>query len=180
MVDGVFLVSLFLTFFLPFFLPSFLPSYLQTSAHTHAHKPTQDCYVDEDSTMLTTVARSLQKLEAAFGTIPHVKAKGPHAAMALQRFLGLKRRRLVRRAQGLPDDDNDDDDEEGENGDGGSSGAGGHQQGAPDIDTLVILDRAVDLVTPLLTPLTYEGVVDEFIGVHNGAIKVDPSLVGDE
>lgn len=135
--------------------------------------------MDEDSTMLTTVARSLQKLEAAFGTIPHVKAKGPHAAMVLQRFLGLKRRRLVRRAQGLPDDD-DDEEENGENGDGGSSGAGGHRQGAPEIDTLVILDRAVDLVTPLLTPLTYEGVVDEFIGVHNGAIKVDPSLVGDE
>lgn len=118
--------------------------------------------------MLTTVARSLQKLEAAFGVIPHVKAKGPHAAMALQRFLGLKRRRLVRRAQGLPD------------GEGEGEEDGEFRAQVPEIDTLVILDRAVDLVTPLLTPLTYEGVVDEFIGVHNGAIKVDSSLVGDE
>ncbi len=95
--------------------------------------------------------------------------------MALHRFLGLKKRRLYRQQQ----------ERQGQHGDEGGDDQGfapssSSSGGEPEIDTLVILDRAVDLVTPLLTPLTYEGVVDEFIGVHNGAIKVDPALVGDE
>lgn len=32
---------------------------------------------------------------------------------------------------------------------------------------MVILDRQVDLVTPLCTQLTYEGLVDEVIGIKN-------------
>ncbi len=115
----------------------------------------KDCYVDGDSTMLTTVARSLHKLEASFGIIPHVKAKGTQAAVVLQRFLQLKQ------AHPVP-------------------AQPGHGPALPEIDTLVLLDRAVDLVTPLLTPLTYEGIIDEFIGIQHGAIKVDPSLVGDD
>jgi hypothetical protein len=94
--------------------------------------------------------------------------------MALHRFLGLKKRRLYRQQQQGPQQDDDDD------GGGGDDDQGFRRGQRPEIDTLVILDRAVDLVTPLLTPLTYEGVIDEFIGVHNGAIKVDPALVGDE
>ncbi|OMJ28194.1 Vacuolar protein sorting-associated protein 33A [Smittium culicis] len=41
-------------------------------------------------------------------------------------------------------------------------------------DSLVILDRGIDLVTPLLTQLTYEGLLEEFFFVKNGAI--DPTL----
>lgn len=35
------------------------------------------------------------------------------------------------------------------------------------IDCLVVLDRQVDMVTPLLTQLTYEGLIDELIGIKN-------------
>jgi vacuolar protein sorting-associated protein 33A len=35
------------------------------------------------------------------------------------------------------------------------------------IDSLIILDRGVDMITPLLTQLTYEGLVDELIGIKN-------------
>jgi hypothetical protein len=35
------------------------------------------------------------------------------------------------------------------------------------IDSLIILDRHVDMITPLLTQLTYEGLVDELIGIKN-------------
>jgi len=35
------------------------------------------------------------------------------------------------------------------------------------IDSLVILDRKVDMITPLLTQLTYEGLIDELIGIKN-------------
>jgi len=38
------------------------------------------------------------------------------------------------------------------------------------IDSLVILDRRVDMITPLLTQLTYEGLIDELIGIKNGML----------
>lgn len=34
-------------------------------------------------------------------------------------------------------------------------------------DSLIILDRRVDMITPLLTQLTYEGLVDELVGIKN-------------
>jgi hypothetical protein len=34
-------------------------------------------------------------------------------------------------------------------------------------DSLIILDRTVDMITPLLTQLTYEGLIDELIGIKN-------------
>ena len=33
---------------------------------------------------------------------------------------------------------------------------------SPLFDTLMIIDRTVDLITPVVTQLTYEGLIDEF------------------
>jgi Sec1 family len=44
----------------------------------------------------------------------------------------------------------------------------------PGIDTLILLDRAVDVVTPCCTQLTYEGLIDEVFGVVNGAVQLEP------
>jgi len=35
------------------------------------------------------------------------------------------------------------------------------------IENIIIIDREVDFVTPLLTQLTYEGLIDEVYGVEN-------------
>ena len=37
----------------------------------------------------------------------------------------------------------------------------------PLIDSLVLIDRNVDLLTPLLTQLTYEGLIDERMTIEN-------------
>ena len=42
----------------------------------------------------------------------------------------------------------------------------------PEIDTLVLLDRCVDTISPLVTPLTYEGLINELIGITNGYVKL--------
>jgi hypothetical protein len=34
---------------------------------------------------------------------------------------------------------------------------------------MILLDRGVDLVTPLVLPLTYEALVDHIIGIDTGA-----------
>ena len=47
------------------------------------------------------------------------------------------------------------------------------------IDTLILLDREIDLITPLTTPLTYEGLIDELIGIDYGKVSVDASVIAD-
>ena len=46
--------------------------------------------------------------------------------------------------------------------------AGSQTQILPVFDTLLLLDRNVDLLTPLATQLTYEGLIDEIYGITNG------------
>lgn len=49
--------------------------------------------------------------------------------------------------------------------------AGTQNQILPVFDTLLLLDRNVDLLTPLATQLTYEGLIDEIYGITNGLNK---------
>ena len=46
------------------------------------------------------------------------------------------------------------------------------------IESLVIIDREVDFATPLLTQLTYEGLIDEMFGVKHNQLELDVSIVG--
>ena len=43
------------------------------------------------------------------------------------------------------------------------------------IDGLIIVDRSVDWVTPMCTQLTYQGMLDEYIGIKNG--QTSPILI---
>ena len=45
--------------------------------------------------------------------------------------------------------------------------AGSEPQITPQIDNLLIIDRNVDPLTPLLTQLTYEGLIDEIFSINN-------------
>jgi hypothetical protein len=40
----------------------------------------------------------------------------------------------------------------------------------PKIDNLILVDRTVDLITPMMTQLTYEGLVDENFGIKYSSI----------
>ena len=50
----------------------------------------------------------------------------------------------------------------------------GHNQPeiVPQISTLILIDRNVDLMTPLSTQLTYEGLIDEIYGIKNCKTQV--------
>lgn len=37
---------------------------------------------------------------------------------------------------------------------------------APKIDNLILIDRATDHLTPMMSQLTYEGLIDENIGIR--------------
>ncbi|THG99874.1 hypothetical protein EW026_g2569 [Hermanssonia centrifuga] len=45
------------------------------------------------------------------------------------------------------------------------------------LDSLIIIDRKADLITPMLTQLTYEGLVDELIGIKNSHVELPVSLL---
>ncbi len=46
------------------------------------------------------------------------------------------------------------------------------------IESLIVIDREVDYATPLLTQLTYEGLVDEVFGIKHSQTDVDAAIVG--
>jgi vacuolar protein sorting-associated protein 33A len=46
-----------------------------------------------------------------------------------------------------------------------------------EIDALIIIDRRVDMITPLLTQLTYEGLMDEVLTIRNSHIEIPASLL---
>jgi len=58
---------------------------------------------------------------------------------------------------------------------GGDSNNGNRQ---PPIQALLVIDRKVDLVTPMLTPLTYEGLIDDVLQIQvGGCVSVKKSIV---
>ena len=103
-----------------------------------------------------TVARSIMKLQRQYGIIQNVKGIGKAAQSVIEKVFSER----------IADEGDDEED-----------AADYDESEGQTIDTLVVIDREVDFVTPLLTPLTYEGLIDEVIGIQNGYIKVDPTLV---
>ncbi len=127
----------------------------------------RECYVDGDASSLNVVASALHKLQLQFGTIPQVKSKGAASRKVLQKMLHLRRKETLLESH--------------ENGHKPYSAYASNVMGGsgrPEIDTLVVLDREMDLVSPLLSPLTYEGLIDDLLGVENCATRVSEELFG--
>uniref|UniRef100_A0A671L3A7 Vacuolar protein sorting-associated protein 33A-like n=1 Tax=Sinocyclocheilus anshuiensis TaxID=1608454 RepID=A0A671L3A7_9TELE len=105
----------------------------------------RECYLENDQTSLYHAAKGLMNLQALYGTIPQIFGKGECARHVANMMLRMKR-----------------------------EFAGSQTQILPVFDTLLLLDRNVDLLTPLATQLTYEGLIDEIFGITNGYVKLPP------
>uniref|UniRef100_A0A8C7Z331 Vacuolar protein sorting-associated protein 33A n=1 Tax=Oryzias sinensis TaxID=183150 RepID=A0A8C7Z331_9TELE len=105
----------------------------------------RECYLENDQTSLYHTAKGLMTLQALYGTIPQIYGKGDCARHVANMMLRMKR-----------------------------EFAGIQNQILPVFDTLLLLDRNVDLLTPLATQLTYEGLIDEIYGINNGYVKLPP------
>eukprot|EP01094_Clydonella_sp_ATCC50884_P027895 TRINITY_DN8212_c0_g1_i1.p1 TRINITY_DN8212_c0_g1~~TRINITY_DN8212_c0_g1_i1.p1 ORF type:complete len:596 (+),score=194.45 TRINITY_DN8212_c0_g1_i1:119-1906(+) len=110
-----------------------------------------ECFVDEDRTSLFYVARALMKLQSIFGIIPVIRGKG-HCASAVKDMMLRMRREMALEDNTV----------------------------VPEIDSLFLIDRMTDLITPVLTQLTYEGLIDEVFGIRNTFVSLDPEVVGSE
>ena len=99
------------------------------------------------------MARSLLTLQRIFGLIPRVLGKGDAAKRLFEIMSRLRKEDPITSSSS-------------------SSGLAGYGQ----FDSMIIIDRQVDMVTPLCTQLTYEGLVDEIIGIKNASVEVDAAV----
>uniref|UniRef100_A0A452IPN0 VPS33A core subunit of CORVET and HOPS complexes n=1 Tax=Gopherus agassizii TaxID=38772 RepID=A0A452IPN0_9SAUR len=105
----------------------------------------KECYLENDQTSLYQAAKGLMTLQALYGTIPQIFGKGDCARHVANMMIRMKRE--------FP---------------------GGQNSIFPIFDTLLLLDRNVDLLSPLATQLTYEGLIDEIYGIQNTYVKLPP------
>ncbi|XP_054928617.2 vacuolar protein sorting-associated protein 33A isoform X1 [Dermacentor andersoni] len=103
----------------------------------------KECHVEEDTTSMHYVARALITLQSLYGVIPNVYAKGKMAKLVGDLLVRLRREQVGREAPLVPQ-----------------------------VDTLLLLDRQVDLLTPLATQLTYQGLLDELFGVQHNLVRL--------
>ncbi|KAL5569389.1 hypothetical protein UlMin_025964 [Ulmus minor] len=108
------------------------------------------CQVDGDTSSLWHIAKAIHKLESSFGVIPNVRAKGK----ASVRVADILNHMQAEEPVSSPD------------------------MVVPEINTLILLDREVDMITPMCTQLTYEGLLDEFLHINNGSVELDSSIMG--
>lgn len=108
----------------------------------------REYYLENDPTCLYLVARSIVHLQKLYGVIPAVWGKGQAA-----KYVWDLVQRLWR--------------EENNNTNTNSSESKQQQQQTCCIDQILLIDRAIDLISPLATQLTYEGLIDELYGLNN-------------
>ncbi|CAI5525768.1 unnamed protein product [Closterium sp. Naga37s-1] len=114
------------------------------------HTLYKDVHVDSDPTSTLQVARVLANFQSVFGVPPVLKGKGVAAQRVAQAMSQLMKEQ---KSHVAPVEH-------------------------PSVDMMVLIDRQVDMVTPACTQLTYEGLLDELLHVANGAVEVDPAVMG--
>lgn len=97
----------------------------------------KDCFLFNDNTHLFHIAKSIMTLQILYGIIPNIYGKGKCAKIISDMILHMRKE--------IPSNQ--------------------EPQITPKIDNLILIDRTVDNLTPMMTQLTYEGLIDENLGV---------------
>ncbi|KAI9444915.1 Sec1-like protein [Lactarius indigo] len=110
----------------------------------------KEIWVDGDETSIYDSAQALHTLQKLFGLFPRIIGKGDCAGRLADLLALQTTQRTSADRETLLD----------------VSDA---------FDSLIVIDRRVDMVTPLLTQLTYEGLIDEVIRIRNSSLLNAPS-----
>ncbi|KAI8394045.1 Sec1-like protein [Radiomyces spectabilis] len=122
----------------------------------------KEIYLDGDLTSIYYSAKALMRLQSIYGLFPKIIGKGDAAKQLADMLLRMRREQTVvdevsaftsARSPSL------------------LNTISNH------IDQFIIIDRNVDVLTPLCTELTYEGLIDEIIGIKHCLVELDASLV---
>lgn len=103
----------------------------------------QEYYLENDETCFNQAAQAILLLQDLYGIIPKVSGKGTAASIVwdLMRKLSAEPRPRTPLNNSVSQ-----------------------------IDHLLLIDRAVDLLSPLATQLTYEGLIDEIFEINNSML----------
>ncbi|KAH8814972.1 vacuolar protein sorting-associated protein-like protein 33A [Xylogone sp. PMI_703] len=118
----------------------------------------RDLYLRKDPTPTFLMAKAMMQIQQKHGLFPRIIGKGDNAKR-LADLLGRMRQELVA----------------------GEDSTESRKLGlipSTSIESMIVIDREVDFATPLLTQLTYEGLIDEVVGIQNNQADVDSSIVG--
>lgn len=106
--------------------------------------------MDGDNSSLYATARSIMKLQSLFGLIPNVRYIGT-AGQTVFEMMDKLRTQIESST---------------------TSGEASLFGNESEITQLILFDRSVDLVSPLVTPLTYEGLVNDLFGISNNLVSL--------
>jgi hypothetical protein len=131
------------------------------------------------SGMIETASRALSKLQDVVGPIPRIQSLGHWGEDVLEKLLNetvddywAARREdnsedTATDTAGHPQEDEKDDvefeNEQSQDDDRGMA--------------MVLIDRRLDMVTPMVTPLTYEGLLDELVGIECGHVEIAETII---
>ncbi|TQN72254.1 Vacuolar protein sorting-associated protein 33A [Colletotrichum shisoi] len=118
----------------------------------------RDLYLSRDVTPSFLLAKALMEIQQNHGLFPRIIGKGDNAKRVAELLARMRQEILA-----------------GE--DANETNRGGLTPSTL-IESVIIIDREVDFVTPLLTQLTYEGLIDEVFGIQNNQAEVDTTVVG--
>ncbi|KAK1752385.1 Sec1-like protein [Echria macrotheca] len=118
----------------------------------------KDLYLAKDPTSIFLLSKALMGIQQRHGLFPRIIGKGDNAKRVAE-LLARMRQEL------LAGEDVNETDKTG-------------LTPSTTTESVIIIDREVDFVTPLLTQLTYEGLIDEVFGIQNNQTEVDSTIVG--
>ncbi|KAJ6028173.1 hypothetical protein N7540_003749 [Penicillium herquei] len=119
-----------------------------------------DLFLHKDPGSIFHSAKALMGIQQRHGYFPRIVGKGDNARRLAELLLRMRKELDAEESSGLAD-----------------PSARGLLPSA-NTESLIIIDRDVDFGTPLLTQLTYEGLIDEYVGIKNNQADVDTSIVG--
>ncbi|XP_017877001.1 vacuolar protein sorting-associated protein 33A [Ceratina calcarata] len=105
----------------------------------------KEFHLENDPTCLYQVAQAILGLQKLYGKIPKVTGRGPAASKVWELLEKLSREEEDNKATSSQ---------------------------ASTIEHLLLIDRCVDLLSPLVTQLTYEGLIDEIFGIKYNTVQL--------
>ena len=117
-----------------------------------------DLFLRKDPTPTFLLARALMLIQQKHGLFPRITGKGDNAKRLGDLLIRMRQELIA-----------------------GEDTSEGNKLGlnpSTTIESLIVIDREVDYATPMLTQLTYEGLIDEVVGIQNNQADVDSSIVG--
>ncbi|KAF2442171.1 Sec1-like protein [Karstenula rhodostoma CBS 690.94] len=119
-----------------------------------------DLYLRQDPTSIYLAARALMQQQQKHGLFPRIIGKGDNGKRLADLLIRMRTEVTA--------------------GESSNSASPSFLGLAPSstVDSLIVIDRAVDFPTVLLTQLTYEGLIDEVFNISANQTEVDSSVVG--